>query len=160
MPLTTPLMRNFVRSVSGSPNRSEFSAAIGRAPIVKMSRRIPPTPVAAPWNGSTALGWLCDSILNAMPYPSPMSITPAFSSPAATSIRPPERGKVLSCRMEFLYEQCSLHITEYMPSSVYDGVRPSRSHTRAYSCSVRPSSFAVSTVTLSSLYGSCSVMGW
>ena len=28
----------------------------GRAPIVKMSRMIPPTPVAAPWNGSIALG--------------------------------------------------------------------------------------------------------
>ena len=28
--------------------------AIGRAPMVKMSRRMPPTPVAAPWNGSTA----------------------------------------------------------------------------------------------------------
>ena len=25
-----------------------------------MSRRMPPTPVAAPWYGSTALGWLCD----------------------------------------------------------------------------------------------------
>ena len=30
------------------PKRSESSTAIGRAPIVKMSRRIPPTPVAAP----------------------------------------------------------------------------------------------------------------
>ena len=30
--------------------------ATGRAPMVKMSRRIPPTPVAAPWKGSTALG--------------------------------------------------------------------------------------------------------
>ena len=28
-----------------------------------MSRRMPPTPVAAPWNGSTAEGWLCDSDL-------------------------------------------------------------------------------------------------
>ena len=28
-----------------------------------MSRRIPPIPVAAPWNGSTADGWLCDSHL-------------------------------------------------------------------------------------------------
>ena len=34
-----------------------------------MSRRIPPTPVAAPWNGSTALGWLCDSTLNAHDQP-------------------------------------------------------------------------------------------
>ncbi len=38
------------------PNRSEFTAQTGRAPMVKMSRTMPPTPVAAPWNGSTALG--------------------------------------------------------------------------------------------------------
>ena len=30
---------------------------------------MPPTPVAAPWNGSTALGWLCDSTLNAHDRP-------------------------------------------------------------------------------------------
>ncbi len=30
--------------------------AMGRAPIVNTSRRIPPTPVAAPWYGSTADG--------------------------------------------------------------------------------------------------------
>ena len=34
-----------------------------------MSRRMPPTPVAAPWKGSTALGWLCDSTLNAHDQP-------------------------------------------------------------------------------------------
>ena len=51
--------------VAASPKRSESSTAIGRAPIAKMSRRIPPTPVAAPWKGSTALGWLCDSTLKA-----------------------------------------------------------------------------------------------
>ena len=38
------------------PKRSEFRQNSGRAPIVKMSRMIPPTPVAAPWNGSIALG--------------------------------------------------------------------------------------------------------
>ena len=38
------------------PKRSELSKNSGRAPIVKMSRMIPPTPVAAPWNGSIALG--------------------------------------------------------------------------------------------------------
>ena len=42
-----------MRGSASDPNRSEFSEAMGRAPIVKMSRRIPPTPVAAPWNGST-----------------------------------------------------------------------------------------------------------
>jgi hypothetical protein len=34
---------------SGAPKRSAFIAAIGRAPMVKTSRRMPPTPVAAPW---------------------------------------------------------------------------------------------------------------
>ena len=76
--------------------------AIGRAPMVKMSRMMPPTPVAAPWNGSTALGWLCDSILNATPSPSPISITPAFSSPAATMTLGDRVGKVLSKARVFL----------------------------------------------------------
>ena len=35
-------------SVSRSPKRSESSSATGRAPMVKMSRRMPPMPVAAP----------------------------------------------------------------------------------------------------------------
>jgi hypothetical protein len=30
------------------PNLSELTAQIGRAPMVKMSRTMPPTPVAAP----------------------------------------------------------------------------------------------------------------
>ena len=37
--------------------------ATGLAPIARMSLTIPPTPVAAPWNGSTYEGWLWDSIL-------------------------------------------------------------------------------------------------
>ena len=40
-----------VRAPSGpsiGPKRSELRSAIGRAPIVKMSRMMPPTPVAAP----------------------------------------------------------------------------------------------------------------
>ena len=48
-----------------SANEKAFIEAMGRAPMVKTSRRIPPTPVAAPWYGSTAEGWLCDSILKA-----------------------------------------------------------------------------------------------
>ena len=60
----------------------------GRAPMVKMSRMIPPTPVAAPSKGSIALGWLCDSILKAIAQPSPTSMIPAFSSPALTRTRP------------------------------------------------------------------------
>ena len=36
------------RSSLIGPNRSEFTAQTGRAPIVKMSRTMPPTPVVAP----------------------------------------------------------------------------------------------------------------
>ena len=36
----------------GLPKRRESMTAMGRAPMVKMSRRMPPTPVAAPWKGS------------------------------------------------------------------------------------------------------------
>ena len=35
------------------PNRSASITATGRAPMARMSRTMPPTPVAAPWNGST-----------------------------------------------------------------------------------------------------------
>ena len=80
-----------MRGASSSPKRSESSDAIGRAPMVKMSRRIPPTPVAAPWYGSMNDGWLCDSILNAATHPSPMSITPAFSPGPCTTRGPDGR---------------------------------------------------------------------
>ena len=59
-------------------------SAIGRAPIEKMSRMIPPTPVAAPWYGSTADGWLWLSMRSATASPSPTSTTPA-PSPGPTS---------------------------------------------------------------------------
>ncbi|COW11249.1 Uncharacterised protein [Mycobacterium tuberculosis] len=42
--------------------------------------------------------------------------------------------------MEDLYEQCSLHITEYMASSVSVGRRPRIWRIRRYSSSLRPSS--------------------
>ena len=79
MPATTPSTQ--VRSCGcGELAEAErVEQAIGRAPIVKTSRRMPPTPVAAPWYGSMNDGWLCDSILNAARQPSPMSTTPAFS---------------------------------------------------------------------------------
>ena len=38
-----------VSGASAGPKRSGSMTAIGRAPIVRMSRTIPPTPVAAPW---------------------------------------------------------------------------------------------------------------
>ena len=66
-----------------------------------MSRRIPPTPVAAPWNGSTALGWLCDSTLNAHDMPLPTSTAPAFSPGPITSFGP-STGSVRSSFLECL----------------------------------------------------------
>ena len=67
-----------------------------------MSRTMPPTPVAAPWNGSTALGWLCDLDLERDGQPSPMSMMPAFSSPAPTRIFGDLVGKVFSSGRVFL----------------------------------------------------------
>ena len=44
------------------------------------------------------------------------------------------------CTLLDLYEQCSLHITEYMASSLDVGRRPRMCRIRAYSSSARPSS--------------------
>ena len=89
----------------------------GRAPIVKMSRRIPPTPVAAPWYGSTALGWLWLSILNATARPSPIEMTPAFSPGPRRRPRPPVGQRPEQRLRLLLYEQCSLHMTLNIASS-------------------------------------------
>ena len=118
--------------------------ATGRAPIEMMSRTMPPTPVAAPWYGSTYDGWLCDSTLNVTAQPSPMSTTPAFS-PMPTSRCFFISGVVFSpncdrCTLDDLYEQCSDHITEYIASSAAVGRRPRMSRIRWYSSGLRPSS--------------------
>src|SRR5215213_135949 len=106
-----------------------------------MSRRIPPTPVAAPWNGSTALGWLCDSTLKAIARPSPTSTAPAFS-PGPMTTRGPSVGSVRSSFLECLYAQCSLHSSENIASSTWFGARPSLSRISAYSSRVSPSATA------------------
>ena len=62
---------------------------------------IPPTPVAAPWNGSTNDGWLCDSILNTAATPPPRSTTPAFS-PGPCSTRSPWLGSRRRCTLDDL----------------------------------------------------------
>src|SRR3954465_7703738 len=118
MPFTTPANRYLTRGDSRDPNLNELSRAIGRPPVVNTARRIPPTPVAAPWYGSTALGWLCDSILNATARPSPIAITPAFSpGPATTPSAALPVGSVRRSGFELLYEQCSLHMTLNIASS-------------------------------------------
>ena len=62
---------------------------------------MPPTPVAAPWNGSTALGWLCDSTLNAHASPPPSETAPAFS-PGPMTTRAPSVGSERSSFLECL----------------------------------------------------------
>src|SRR5881227_719208 len=121
--------------------------AMGRAPIVKMSRRMPPTPVAAPWYGSIKEGWLWLSILKTTASPSPISTTPAFS-PGPQITRRPAVGNVWSQIFDDLYEQCSLHIAEKIPSSVMFGARPSIATTRSNSSPVSPCSAASAGVTL------------
>src|SRR5580693_8239896 len=79
-----------------------------------------------------------------------MSTTPAFSpGPCTTSF--PRVGRRFRCTLLDLYEQCSLHITLKMPSSVMFGSRPKIFLTRAYSSDVRPCSAAISGVTLISV---------
>src|SRR5262249_891830 len=110
----------------------------------------PPTPVAAPWYGSMKDGWLCDSILNATASPSPMSTTPAFS-PGPWITRGPVVGNVRRCTREDLYEQCSLHIAEKIPSSTRFGSRPRISWMRADSSSERLCSRMTSSVIVTGL---------
>src|ERR1700756_2863309 len=75
-----------------------------------------------------------------------MSTTPAFSpGPCTTNF--PRVGNRFKCTLLDLYEQCSLHITEKIPSSVMFGSRPRICFTRAYSSAVRPCSAAISGVT-------------
>src|SRR5246500_5508315 len=91
-------------------------------------------------------GWLCDSILKAQAQPSPMSMIPAFS-PGPCTTRLLRVGSRFRCTREDLYEQCSLHITLKMPSSVRVGSRPPSSCLIfSYSSGVRPCSRIISGV--------------
>src|ERR1700690_1419557 len=79
-----------------------------------------------------------------------MSMTPAFS-PGPWITCGPLVGSERRWTLEDLYEQCSFHIAEKMPSSVSDGSRPIRSRTRWYSSGLRPCSATSSGVILGSL---------
>src|SRR5919108_5657553 len=138
MPATTRSSRKRERDDSSSPKRSESSTATGRAPSANTSRRIPPTPVAAPWKGSIAEGWLWLSTLNAIARPSPASTTPAFS-PGPKITRSPSVGSVRRSFLECLYAQCSDQRSEKTASSRSFGSRSSSSRIRSSSASVSPS---------------------
>src|SRR5260221_8649615 len=74
-----------------------------------------------------------------------MSMMPALSPGSCTSslLRV---GSRFRCTRDGLYEQCSLHITLKMPSSVSDGSRPSDALIRSYSSGVMPCSAMTSGV--------------
>src|SRR5882757_3148148 len=115
---------------------------------------MPPTPVAAPWYGSMKLGWLWLSILNTTACPSPISITPAFS-PGPWITHGALVGSPRRWMREDLYEQCSFHIAEKMPSSVKLGTRPISFRMRSYSSGLRPWDATSSGVILGSLDCMC-----
>src|SRR5436305_7178283 len=83
------------------------------------------------------LGWLWLSILKTTASPSPMSITPAFS-PGPWITQGALVGSVRRWVFDDLYEQCSFHIAENIPSSVKLGVRPSSLMMRSYSSGLSP----------------------
>src|ERR1700755_173722 len=66
-----------------------------------------------------------------------MSITPAFS-PGPWITHGALVGSPLRWRREDLYEQCSFHIAEKIPSSVMVGTRPMSFKMRSYSSGLRP----------------------
>src|SRR4028119_487883 len=88
-------------------------------------------------------GWLWLSILKMAASPSPMSITPAFS-PGPQITQGASVGSFFKWMRDDLYEQCSDHMTEKMPSSVRFGSRPMAARTRSYSSGERACSAAVS----------------
>src|SRR5215470_14209606 len=79
-----------------------------------------------------------------------MSMTPAFS-PGPWITQDALVGSVRRWIFEDLYEQCSFHIAEKMPSSVKVGVRPISLRSRSYSSGLRPCAATSAGVTL----GSC-----
>src|SRR5580698_4333333 len=79
-----------------------------------------------------------------------MSMTPAFS-PGPWITQGALVGSVRRWIFEDLYEQCSFHIAEKMPSSVKLGLRPMSFSRRAYSSGLRPCSAISSGVMAGSL---------
>ena len=79
MPATTPETRWRVLRMVRLAEAQRVQAAIGRAPMVKTSRRMPPTPGRRALIGLDEGGMVVALHLEDEARPSPMSITPAFS---------------------------------------------------------------------------------
>jgi len=75
-----------------------------------------------------------------------MSMMPAFLPRPLHHTSLLRVGSRFRCTRDDLYEQCSLHITLKIPSSVSDGSRPSEALIRSYSSGVMPWSFMISGV--------------
>src|SRR5579859_4964762 len=101
------------------------------------------------------LGWLWLSILKTTARPSPMSITPAFS-PGPWMTQGALVGSPRRWMREDLYEQCSFHIAEKIPSSVKLGSRPISFRMRSYSSGFSPWAATSSGV----IFGSLRSTGW
>ena len=114
-----------VRGCVDGAEAQRVQQAIGRAPMVKTSRRMPPTPVAAPWNGSMNDGWLWLSILKTAAKPSPMSTAPAFSPGPWSTLRPGRRELLQVDARALVRAVLATTSRANMPSSVKVGVRPS-----------------------------------
>src|SRR4028118_405654 len=85
-----------------------------------------------------------------------MSMTPAFS-PGPQITQGAVVGSFFRWMREDLYEQCSDHMTEKMPSSVRFGSRPIAWRTRSYSSGERPCSATISGVMLLDMRGLYSI---
>src|SRR5215468_6667891 len=77
-------------------------------------------------------------------------MTPAFS-PGPWITHGAFVGSVRRWIFEDLYEQCSFHIAEKMPSSVSEGSRPISPVRRWYSSGLRPCAATISGVTVNAL---------
>ena len=86
-----------------------------------------------------------------------MSMTPAFS-PGPWITQGALVGSVLRWILEDLYEQCSFHIAEKMPSSVNFGARPISDFRRSYSSGLRPCAVTSAGVTLGAVLGCLAAM--
>src|SRR5215471_13734361 len=104
------------------------------------------------------LGWLWLSILNTAASPSPMSMTPAFS-PGPWITHGALVGSVRRWILDDLYEQCSFHIAEKIPSSVKLGARPRSFRMRLYSSGLSPCS-AINSGEMAGSLEITAVSGW
>ena len=151
MPATTPLDQ-VARSAGGRWRRSAANSrlAIGRAPIVNTSRRMPPTPVAAPWYGSMNDGWLWLSILNTTARPSPMSTHPGVLAGPLQDARAAWSATFRVHARALVAAVLGPHRPRTRRAPRGRRAAEDRCRSAAHSSAVRPCSAAASTVTAAS----------